>query len=264
VSYKIRGRVLLGMCVAVAALLALPAVAAAGVTSAEPRCVGLECGSPVSLEYVPEAHGAVRAVAGLDELKAQTESGFYEVPAPIFQGDVQPRIVVYLSKPGEFGRMPASVRNLRVVRDYELSLGSGMNTATLMVIDRGLMRIIPDDLGAAQRRPKARAAHPWNGCNDFYHCNYDHVDFNGVIDPWYGPRFYGTGWWNLSGTFDNWANSMTNHRDGDTLMATGYGGNGGRYCARQQSVDSTFSNNAPFDNNAASSIALLGSSPDRC
>jgi hypothetical protein len=56
---------------------------------------------------------------------------------------------------------------------------------------------------------------------------------------------------------------MVNHRDGDTLLADLYDGDGTRYCARQQSEDSTFGNN-PIGNNEVSSVALLGSSPDRC
>lgn len=216
----------------------------------------------MSRDYVPEAHGAVPAVAGIDELKAQRESGFYEIPAPVYQGDVQPRAVVYLSKPGQSGLMPASVRNLRVVTDFELALGSGLNAATLVVIDHGIMRTIPSDGAAARRRSKAQAAHLWNECADFYFCLYGEDGWNGGIDRWYGPDFYGTGWWNYTGSFNNWANSMVNHRDGDTLLATLYNGDGQRYCARQQSDDSTFSNN--HGNDTTSSVALLGSSPDRC
>lgn len=56
---------------------------------------------------------------------------------------------------------------------------------------------------------------------------------------------------------------MTNHRDGDSLFADFTNGDGTRYCARQQSEDSTFSNN-PIGNNHITSFALLGSTPDRC
>jgi hypothetical protein len=261
VSYETRARV--PLCIlAVAAILAVPAAAAADADSAGPLCVGLDCGSPVSRDYVPEAHGAAPAVAGLDELKAQRESGFYEIPALVWQGDVQPQAVVYLSKPGQFARMPASVRNLRVVRDFELTLGSGLNAATLVVIDHGIMRVIPGDLAAARRRPKAQAAHtePWRGCSDRYFCLYGTPDWGGGIDPWCGPCYYGAGWINFSPDFGS---SMVNHRDGDSLIADGYDGNGARYCARQQSEDSTFSGN-PIGNDRANSVALLGSSPDRC
>jgi hypothetical protein len=56
---------------------------------------------------------------------------------------------------------------------------------------------------------------------------------------------------------------MVNHRNGDTLLADFYNGNGTRYSARQRSEDSWFGDNDIGDN-AVSSVALLGSTPDRC
>lgn len=247
---------------ATVAILAVPAAAAPN------HCIGLDCGSPVSPDYVPEAHGAAPAVAGIDQLLARGESGFYEIPALVYQGDVQPRAVVYLAKPGQFGRMPSSVRNLGLVREVELAGGSEVATAILVVIDRGiLLQVIPADTGAAaRRRQRAKAAklwaEAWTDCGDKHFCLWDSVDWEGfkfVID---GPTFVGTGWHNFSASFNNWANSMVNRRDGDSLLATGTDGDGARYCASQQSFDSTFSNN--FGNNVASSWALLGSGIDRC
>lgn len=258
-----RMRVHLCVLTAAAAILPLPAPAAAGADSAAPRCVGLDCGSPVSPNYVPEAHGAPRPVARLDGLTAQEESGFYEIPAPVYQGDVQPPAVVYLSKPGQFGRMPASVRSLRVVMDFETTAGSGVSAATLVVIDSGIAYVTSGDLAAAGRNPRARAAHSWHGCPDYYFCLYGTPDFGGGVLPFYGPDYYGQGWFNLGSSWNNIADAMVNHRDGDTLLADLYNGDGTRYCARQQSEDSTFSNN-PIGNNQVSSVALLGSSPDRC
>jgi hypothetical protein len=230
----------------------------------------LDCAGPASPGYVPEAHGAAPAVTGLDELKAQTESGFYEIPAPIYQGDVQPRAVVYFSKPGQLGRMPASVRSLTAVSDFETSAGSKVNTAALVVIDRGLFYVSPGGSVAAGRsrpdvrRPEARAAHSWHGCPDLYFCLYGTPGWGGGVLPWHGPTYYGTGWWNLGGgSWNNIADSMVNHRDGDTLLADLHNGDGTRYCARQQSEDSTFGDN-DIGNNQVSSVALLGSTPDRC
>ena len=77
-----------------------------------------------------------------------------------------------------------------------------------------------------------------------------------------GPTWVGTGWHNFSGAFNNVANSTVNRRDGDSLLASGTDGDGARYCAHEQSLDSTFSNN--FGNNVASSWALLGSAINRC
>ncbi|MBA2634406.1 MAG: peptidase inhibitor family I36 protein [Chloroflexi bacterium] len=218
----------------------------------------------MSPNYVPEAHGVIRAVAGLDELKAQTESGFYEMPALVYQGDAQPRAVVYLSRPSQFGRMPASVRNLRLVRQVELS--GEVNTATLVVIDRGITLVIPADArAAARRRPRAKAADlvdAWNACGDRNFCVWDGDNWGGFRVTIDGPSNVGTGWHNFPTYWRNWANSMVNRRDGDSLLADGNDGSGARYCAQQQSYDSTFSNN--FGNNVANSWALLGSADNRC
>lgn len=93
---------------------------------------------------------------------------------------------------------------------------------------------------------------------------YANENYSGLFWEWYGPTYYGTGWWNISTTswWNNQAEAMVNHRDGDTLMANLHNGDGARYCARQQSEDASFSNNN--FNNQASSVALLGSTPDRC
>ncbi len=259
-------RVRMSYALAMVAMLALPAVAAADDGLRGAKCVGLECAGPLSPDYVPEAHGAVPVVAGIDELSLQRESGFYEIPAPVYQGDVQPRAVVYLSKPGQLGKMPESVRDLAAMKGVEQTRRQGVRTAaTLVIIDSG---ILYQDLGglvaAARKGPKARAAHAWHGCSDLYYCMYAAENWTGLIWGWYGPTYYGTGWWNIDVTsfWNNQAESMVNHRDGDTLMANLHNGDGARYCARQQSDDGTFSNNN--FNNQASSVALLGSTPDRC
>jgi hypothetical protein len=99
-------------------LAALPAAAMANVPSAATDlCVGVQCDTPASGSFVPEAASAV-PVAGLEELKAERASGFYELPALVYRGDAQPRSVVYYAKAGEFDLMPASVRNLTVVQDF--------------------------------------------------------------------------------------------------------------------------------------------------
>lgn len=174
--------------------------------------------------------------------------------------------------------MPASVRNLTVVRDFELSLNSEVvNTATLVVIDRGARLVIPAgdvvtarrpgaNKTAARRRMRPRVAYhpePWHGCGNLYFCVYTGGDYGGIRTELYGPSYYGRGWFNFGSSSNNTHDSMVNHRDGDSLLADGYNGGGTRYCARQQSEDSTFSNN-PLGNNQASSFALLGSTPDRC
>jgi hypothetical protein len=249
---------------ATVAILALPAPAAADRESAGSGCVGLDCASSLSSDYVPEAHGVVPAVSGINQLSSQSESGFYEIPAPVYQGNVQPRAVIYLSKPGQFGRMPESVRDLAAVKGIEPTAGSRLDAVTLVIVDSGILYQSGAGLVTAARTgAKVRAAHSWHGCSDLYYCMYSTENWVGLMLTWYGPSYYGTGWWNINDAFwNNQAESMVNHRDGDSLMANLYNGDGDRYCARQQSDDSTFSNNT--FNNRASSVALLGSSPDRC
>jgi hypothetical protein len=204
----------------------------------------------------------------MDDLIEQGHSGFYELPAPVYQGDVQPRSVVYLSNSRDIGLMPVNVRGLTAVRDYEASL----KTATVVVIDPGILYIAPADKAevsrprASGRGRKARAAHgdPWHGCLPQYFCVYGAEGWGGGMYPVYGPTHVGNGWYNWSGVYNNFADSMVNHRDnGDSLLADGSNGNGTRYCARQHSEDSTFSNN-PIGLAQASSYALLPSNIDRC
>ena len=209
-------------------------------------------------------------MAAVDDLTDQTESGFYDTPAPVWQGDVQPRAVVYVSKPGELARMPASVRNLRAVRDLQPAFGSSLNAATLIVIDTGIVRVFPSSAAAARvrarkhaaskrRRVMARAADKAQ-CTDKYFCTWDDTGWTGFINRWYGPTYYGLGWVNYSPAQGA---SMVNNRDGDSLLADGYNGTGDRYCAHEQSEDSTFSGNA-IGINRANSVALLGSNVNRC
>ena len=88
----------------VAVVAAVPALALPEPATATP-CIGLHCGGPIAPSYVPEAHGVLGSAAGLEELVNHKQSGFYEIPAPAYYGDVQPLAVVYLSRPGELGRM---------------------------------------------------------------------------------------------------------------------------------------------------------------
>lgn len=263
-SYESRARLLLCVFTVTAALLILSTAAMA----AAPRCVGLNCSNATSQDYVPGAHRAVPSVNGLGQLVTQKKSGFYEIPAPIYQGGDRPSAVVYLSTPGQLGRMPASVRDLTAVRDFERAAGSAANAAVLVVIDHSLRYVIPADRGAAaaRHRPRAQAADgvPIHGCQDRYFCQYGSGGFGGGRLEWYGPTYFGTGWWNLGGAWNNITESMVNHRDnGDSLMADGFDGGGTRYCAQQHSEDAELGNN-PLGNDHASSVALLPSTDDRC
>lgn len=257
-----RARLLLFILVT-SAVLALPMAAIAQGDAADSRCVGLNCASAANVDYVPEAHGTMATAAGLEELTAQPNSGFYEVPAPVYQGKTlpaaaEPRAVVYLSKAGQYAQMPASVRGLRGVKDF-----TNLNAKSFIVIEAGHVLLVPNDpVAAAARRPRAKAAS--SGCPSRYFCVYGAEGFEGYPDLWYGPTYAGTEWWNYGSFFNyNFGSSMGNVRDGDSLLADGFEGNGTRYCAQQQSEDSTFENN-PIGLGHASSVALLGRTPDRC
>lgn len=263
---RARGRVSLCLCVAAAALFALPPIASAGVDS-RGNCLGLDCSVLPGGGSVPEARSGAPAVDGVDQLRVGRESGFYTVPAPIYQGDIAPQAVVYLSKPGQLERMPASVRQLPVVRNLDLNRAPELKTSTIVIIGPGALRVYGDDVAAArQGKKQARAAHgaSWAGCQDQNFCVYTSEGMGGVRDDIYGPTYYGTGWWNWgSGTLNNNGESMVNHRDnGDSLMADLTWGDGARYCAHEHTDDTTFSNN--FGNNVNSSFALLGSDVNRC
>jgi hypothetical protein len=256
-----RALLLLAAC---ASLAVFTSAAVAAPSSSQDLCVGLECDLPASGTYVPEAQGAVPEVSGLDELLAQTRSGFYAMPAPVYRGDVRPRAVVYLTKAGDLMQMPASVRNLPAVQSLLQADGSGIDATTFVVVDHGIRLVIPTEPGAATsrsvgHRPRARAATlPF--CEPRFFCLYQAESYLGEYYAFYGPIYAGAGWINL-GT--NFGKSQINARDGDSLLADHSLGEGTRYCAQQQSEDSTFSNN-PIGNGNASSVALLGSTPDRC
>jgi hypothetical protein len=259
---RVRVSVLLSICAIAAAMLALPTVAAAGVDS-RGNCIGLDCAGTSGAPDVPEARRAVPAVADVDELLGR-ESGFYDIPAPLYQGDIQPRAVVYYSDAGELGSMPASVRGLRAVRDVENAARPKLNSEPVVVVGPGAM-LLGNRKATSARRGKARAAHgdDIEGCPTMYFCVWAEEGFGGPWDPLYGPTYVSDGWWNWGSWFNNTAESMVNHRDnGDSLLANGANGTGARYCARQHSEDSTFSNNSFM--NVASSFALLGSGVDRC
>jgi hypothetical protein len=152
--------------------------------------------------------------------------------------------------------MPASVGRLSLVKKFVRS-GSAVRGATLVVIDRGVLGVVP---ARAAKSP----SEAWSFCGDKRTClSWDNSweGFTYVID---GPSKVGTGWHNFTGSgYNNQVNSQVNRRDGDSLLADGWDGTGTRYCAQQQSQDSTLSNNA-LGNDHTSSWALLGSADSRC
>jgi len=235
---------------------------AGGATASPPpetstdSCVGLECNPPSSGSYVPEAQSPVRAVADLADLQSQNESGFYEMPPLVGEG--QSRSVVYLMKAGQFDRMPESVRNLTAVQRF---LTGKTDNMSLVVIDSGIWMVLPSKpVAGTARRPVAKTAQINPDCPERTFCLFDleltwppSINFD-------GPTFTGAGWINLN---QNYGASMVNDRGGDSLLADGANGGGTRYCAIEWSEDLTFSNN-PIGLWHASSVALLGSAINRC
>jgi hypothetical protein len=257
-SRRRAGRLRVSLVVAATMLVTLPAAALATEPSAATDlCVGVQCDAPASGSFVPEAASAV-SVAGLDELKAQSASGFYELPALVYRGDAQPRSVVYYAKAGELGLMPASVQNLTVVQDFARN-GFDFDANGLIVIDHGMAMVVPGTRAAASKRPKAKAA-TINDCPDRYFCIFGQEYWPYLDYAFSGPIYTGTGWHNF-GT--NIGSSMGNFRDGDSLLADHGMGEGTRYCARERSSDASFANN-PIGNGHASSWALLRGEDDRC
>ncbi|ADB52752.1 hypothetical protein [Conexibacter woesei] len=258
-SRRQAGRLLVAAAVAVTALITLPTAATAeAVPSASTDlCVGVQCDTPESGSFVPEA-AAAASVASLEELKAQSTSGFYELPALVYRGDTQPRSVVYYAKAGELDLMPASVRNLTVVQDFARN---GFNFAAdgLIVIDHGMAMPVPGARAAAAKRPKAKAA-TINDCPDRYFCIFADEYWPYLSYAYSGPVYTGTGWHNF-GT--NIGKSMGNFRDGDSLLADHGMGTGTQYCARERSSDASLANNA-IGNGNASSWAMLRGADDRC
>ena len=259
-----RTYLLVCMMAAAAAIMALPAAGTAGTEGApapESRdfCVGLECDPPGSRSRVPEALEDVPAMSGLEELKAQKDSGFYEVPAPMWSGEVQPRSVVYLAKAGHLDRMPESVRDLAIVRDLVQTPGFSWEANDVLIVDQGILGVIPAERAAVAARPRARVA-SLGECSDRYFCIWDLEDYIGLLWKISGADWTGTGWHNMYG---NMGASMANYREGDSLLADGSAGGGTRYCAIENSVDSSFDNNA-IGNYNASSWALLRRTDNRC
>lgn len=249
-------RALLCMLTVAAITLASPALGAAAVpTASTDMCVGLECDLPASGFYVPEAQGSLSSVGSLDELEAQKQSGFFRIPALVYRGDARPEAVVYLAKAGTIDQMPESVAQLPAVRDFVKEGRAATDANDLVVIDHGMRLVMPN-------KPVATAAFtdPSGRCDPRYFCVFEYESYDGGIYALSGVLYWGTGWHNF-GT--NTGSSQVNNRAGDSLLADHSMGTGTRYCAQQYSFDTTFSNN-PLGNWAASSWALLGSTPDRC
>lgn len=259
-------RLLIAMFVAVGSSMSLAAGASRATSEPGPtiHCAGLQCGTMVTGAFVPEAHGELPAVVSVEELLQQPNSGFYKMPALIYQGDMRPRVVVYLARAGQHDRMPWSVRQLAAIQNLVRADALGADSdETFVVADRGLLWFFADD----QITPRTADDHvviAGTGCNviviNRVFCLWEDPNLRGDVSTWDGPTYFGTGWWNLGTSFGS---SQINARGGDTLLADHGLGSGTRYCARQDWSDDTFADNA-IGNGNASSVALLSSRIDRC
>lgn len=227
-------------------------VAAATVSAAPTACLGLDC---VDVDHdVPEARGPVTSV-GPSELDKQRNAGFYEygVLNPLYGR----RAVAYVVPPGQASRMPASVRELPVVKSLQTDTTSFEDGSSVMIVDHQIFGAIPptkSTAGAARsgparsraRRLRARSAHVVNNCPDNYFCIYDFQNNTG--ERW-GLTGIGTGWLSLSACCNNFndkAESVHNNRARDSLLNRNYpvtDGPNDRYCSDSDSVDFDLDNN---------------------
>jgi hypothetical protein len=235
-------------------LAALPTAA-----TAADECVGLDCADAQSEDFVPEANGA-RFPLLIDDrqITRGTSAGFYEfAPAAGREG----LGVVYVIPAGELGKVPASVRDLPIVKSFEDPGGHpGFDFGTTVIFGPYAALTIPQDrlvaTAAGNSRPaRAKASTPdAYGCEEVSFCLYDMVGFTGIYLTLQG---YGTGWFNLSQwSFSDRASSMRNRRNNDSLLAEHVNGGGAGYCADSHSSDTSFNDN-PIGNNRASSAALV-------
>jgi hypothetical protein len=244
--------------VAVVAMMLAPSSAAGQDVTRLADCIGLTCVEPASPDQVPEAHGSVPSVSGPEQLARQQNAGFYEFGSGT---SLRRRAVAYVVPYGQHGRMPASVRDLPVVRAIETGSDgrSDFQSGTVVIFEPYASLFVGTTATTARQprvRARASAEDAWR-CQDNYFCLYDSTDWEPTISRvQFGSGFTGAGWFNLSDFgYGDIAESMRNRRDRDSLLARDFPPGGStRYCADSHSSDKTFSNN-PIGNNHASSFA---------
>ena len=265
-----RRRLLATALVGGATLVAVTSVNAGGAppdATAGGACLGLAC--PDSDHPVPEAGGPIPSLSGPPQLKQQRQAGFYEYGLlnPL-HGD---RAVAYVVPPGQANRMPASVRELPIVRSLATETTYFEDGSTVFIVDRHIFGAIPSTTttaratrfrraGSRARRLRARSAHVVNNCPDNYFCIYDFENNTGERWGLYG---IGTGWISLSACcgFNDRAESAHNNRARDSLLNKHNPPSDApsdRYCSDSDSVDFSLDNNfGGGGNNEASMWANL-------
>jgi hypothetical protein len=235
--------------VAVAALAALLFVSCA---NAQERCTGLDC--PGVLPATSLAHGMLRSVASPRDLETTKVSGFYEFG--LNNPAVRARAVAYVAAPGTLDSAPPEIQALPSAQTVT---AAQRKTDTVVIYGPGvIVQSSPEGSrqaaassnarDARHDRPTARAAN-LEDCPGGWFCLFQLYEFHSYVAKWQDTGY----WQNLSTwQWDNRAHSMVNNRSGATLLATGAGGSGNRYCARPNSADADLSNNANIDANSES------------
>lgn len=233
----------------------------------------------VAMLAVPSAAAADGSASESKQLTRQTTAGFYEVgsgrmvsrtvsPAGFYDFGGGKTLgepnVAYVVPYGQRDRMPASVRNLPVVRAIEKPEGQpndfDLGVVVLFGPDASLgvpLREMPAGTAPNNRAVAHMSEEDAYRCERNYFCIYHLYWWAGYRLQW-GPAWTGLGWWRIydfnPGMADN-ASSMRNRRNYDSLLARDWpAGNSIRYCAESHSSDSVLGDNA-IGNNTASSFA---------
>jgi Peptidase inhibitor family I36 len=235
-----------------AAAAALAALSFAAPARAQDRCTGLDC--PGVLPASSLAHEMLRSVSSPRELETTKVSGFYEFG--LNNPAVRARAVAYVAAPGTLDSAPPEIQALPSAKTVT---AAQRKTDTVVIYGPGvIVQSLAEgsrEAAASSRKADARhdrpAAHAANleDCPGGWFCLFQLYEFHSYVAKWQDTGY----WQNLSAwSWENRAHSMVNNRSGATLLATGAGGSGNRYCARPNSADADLSNNSNIDANSES------------
>jgi Peptidase inhibitor family I36 len=219
---------------------------------AQEGCTGLDC--PGVMPASSLAHGMLRSVASPRDLETTKVSGFYEFG--LKNPAIRARAVAYVAAPGTLDSAPPEIQALPSAKtvtaaqrktDTVVIYGPGVIVQSSPVGDRG-SATNSRTRSAPNQKPTARASN-LEDCPGGWFCLFQLYEFHSYFGKWQD-----TGDWQLLAKWgwDNRAHSMVNNRSGATLLATGAGGSGNRYCARPNSTDADLSNNSNIDANSES------------
>jgi hypothetical protein len=231
--------------IAAAAVMLLGALAP--MASAQ-DCLGLECSGALPPSSV--GRGALQSVSSPQELETKKVSGFYEFG--LNNPEYRARAVAYVATPGTLQAAPPEILALpsaQAVSEADSKID------TIVIYGPGVATIAGGTARAdaarsrAQKGAKARVAQNPGTCPNGWFCLFDYDDYVGDRGIWQD-----TGIWQDLAPFgwNDRAESMQNKRSGATLLATGTGGGGSRYCAQAGTADADLSNNGSISNNGSS------------